>query len=424
MFRTVRASILLLCRCFGSVSPSHSYHWFSIGFSLVFRMVLASILLALLWWRSALFWLVFRTVWASILLLFRCFGSVSPGHSFHWFSIGFSLVFRMVLASIGLNPSSSIMRSVGDVRQFSGSCFVRFGHQSCCCSAVSEAFLQVIPSIGFLSAFRSGFAWFWASIGLNPSSSLMRSVGDVSYGLGINPAAVPLFRKRFSRSFLPLVFYRLFARVSHGFGLNWPQSFYSSIMRSVGDVRHFSGSCFVRFGHQSCCCSAVSEAFLQVIPSIGFLSAFRSCFAWFWASIGLNPSSSIMRSVGDVRHFSGSCFVRFGHQSCCCSAVSEAFLQVIPSIGFLSAFRSCFAWFWPQLASILLALLCVPSVTFGTFLVRVSYGLGINPAAVPLFRKRFSRSFHPLVFYRLFARVSHGFGPQLASILLALLCVP
>ena len=238
------------------------------------------------------------------------------------------------------------MRSVGDVRHFSGSCFVRFGHQSCCCSAVSEAFLQVIPSIGFLSAFRSCFAWFWASIGLNPSSS---------------------------------------------------------IMRSVGDVRHFSGWCFVRFGHQSCCCSAVSEAFLQVIPAIGFLSAFRSCFAWFWASIGLNPSSSIMRSVGDVPHFglllfsksflplvfqrlfarvshglgltpsgflmrslgdvrqfSGSCFVRFGPQSCCCAAVSEAFLQVIPTIGFLSAFRSCFAWFWPQLASILLALLCVP----------------------------------------------------------------
>ena len=172
------------------------------------------------------------------------------------------------------------MRSVGYVRHFSGSCFVRFGHQSCCCSAVSEAFLQVIPSIGFLSAFRSCFAWFWASLGLNPSSS---------------------------------------------------------IMRSVGDVRHFSGSCFVRFGHQSCCCSAVSEAFLQVIPSIGFLSAFRSCFAWFWASIGLNPSSSIMRSVGDVRQFSGSCFVRFGPQSCCCSTVSKPFLQVIPS-----------AWFGPQ----------------------------------------------------------------------------
>ena len=75
-----------------------------------------------------------------------------------------------------------------------------------------------------------------------------------------------------------------------------------------------------------------------------FPSAFCLCFAWF----GPQFSSFFMRSLGDVRHFSGSCFVRFGHQSCCCSAVSKAFLQVIPSIGFPSAFRSCFAWFGPQ----------------------------------------------------------------------------
>ena len=122
------------------------------------------------------------------------------------------------------------------------------------------------------------------------SSFLARSVGDVSavfraavshglgtYSLGINPAAVPLFRKRFSKSFLALILPRLFARVSHGLGLN-PSSFFT---RSLGNVRQFSGSCFVQFGHQSCCCSAVSEAFLQVIPCIDSPSAFRSCFAWF-----------------------------------------------------------------------------------------------------------------------------------------------
>ena len=64
----------------------------------------------------------------------------------------------------------------------------------------------------------------------------------VSYGLGINPAAVPLFRRRFSKSFLPLIFHRPFACVSHGLGLN-PSSFF---MRSLGDVRQFSGSCFVQ----------------------------------------------------------------------------------------------------------------------------------------------------------------------------------
>ena len=60
-------------------------------------------------------------------------------------------------------------------------------------------------------------------------------------------------------------------------------------------------------------------------------------------------------------------------------------------------------------------------MTFGTFLARVSYGLGINPAAVPLFRKRFSKSFLPLVFHQLFARVSHGLGFNPS---IAFLCVP
>ena len=125
------------------------------------------------------------------------------------------------------------------------------------------------------------FRTVWASILLAflcvPQVTFGSFLARVSYSLGINPAAVPLFRKRFSKSFLPLILHRLFACVSHGLGLN-PSSFF---MRSLGDVRQFSGSCFVRFGHQSCCCSAVSEAFLQVIPSIDFPSAFRLCFARF-----------------------------------------------------------------------------------------------------------------------------------------------
>ena len=158
----------------------------------------------------------------------------------------------------------------------------------------------------------------WASILLAflrvPSVTFGSFLARV-YSLGINPAAVPLFRRRFSKSFLSLIFHWLFGRVSHGLGLN-PSSFFTP---SVGNVRQFSGSCFVQFGHQSCSCSAVSEAFLQVT-----------------------------RSLGNVRQFSGSCFVQFGHQSCSCSAVSEAFLQVIPCIDSPSAFRSCFAWFGPQ----------------------------------------------------------------------------
>ena len=172
------------------------------------------------------------------------------------------------------------------------------------------------------------FHWLFGRVshglGLNPSSFFTPSVGNVRQFSGscfvqfLGASILQLFRcfrKRFSKSFLALILPRLFARVSHGLGLN-PSSFF---MRSLGNVRQFSGSCFVQFGHQSCSCSAVSEAFLQVT-----------------------------RSLGNVRQFSGSCFVQFGHQSCSCSAVSEAFLQVIPCIDSPSAFRSCFAWFGPQ----------------------------------------------------------------------------
>ena len=65
---------------------------------------------------------------------------------------------------------------------------------------------------------------------------------------------------------------RLFDRISHGLGID-PSSF---LMRSLGDVRHFSGLCFVWFG-QSCCCSSVS----QLRTKDCFPSAFRSYFAWF-----------------------------------------------------------------------------------------------------------------------------------------------
>ena len=79
---------------------------------------------------------------------------------------------------------------------FSTCCFAWLGYESGCCSSVSEALRQGLSKLEILVF-------------------LARSVGDVSavfraavshglgtYSLGINPAAVPLFRKRFSKSFL------------------------------------------------------------------------------------------------------------------------------------------------------------------------------------------------------------------------------
>ena len=139
----------------------------------------------------------------------------------------------------------------------------------------------------------------------------------VSYGLGINPAAVRVFRNCGQK----IVFHRLFDRISHGLGID-PASF---LMRSLGDVRQFSGLCFVWFGHQSC----------------GQKIVFHRLFDRISHGLGIDPSSFLMRSLGDVRQFSGLCFVWFGHQSCCCSSVS----QLRTKDCFPSAFRSYFAWF-------------------------------------------------------------------------------
>ena len=53
-------------------------------------------------------------------------------------------------------------------------------------------------------------------------------------------------------------------------------------------------------------------------------------------------------------------------------------------------------------------------MTFGTFLACVSYGLGINPAAVRVFRNCGQK----IVFHRLFDHVSHGLGIDPASFLM------
>ena len=109
----------------------------------------------------------------------------------------------------------------------------------------------------------------------------------VSYGLGFNPAAVRVFRNCGEK------IHRLFDRISHGLGID-PSSF---LRRSLGDVRHFSGLCFVWCGHQSCCCSAVSEAFLPFPPTV-----FHRLFDRISHGLGIDPSSFLMRSLGDVRH--------------------------------------------------------------------------------------------------------------------------
>ena len=172
-----------------------------------------------------------------------------------------------------------------------------------CCSSVS----QLRTKDCFPSAFRSYFAWFG-------------HLACVSYGLGINPAAVRVFRNCGQK----IVFHRLFDHISHGLGID-PASF---LMRSLGDVRHFSACVSYGLGF--------NPAAVRVLRNCGQKIVFHRLFDRISHGLGIDPSSFLRRSLGDVRHFSGLCFVWFGHQSCCCSDVSEAFLPVIPSNGFPS----------------------------------------------------------------------------------------
>ena len=147
-----------------------------------------------------------------------------------------------------------------------------FGSFLACVSyglGINPAAVRVFRNCGQKIVFHRLFDHISHGLGIDPASFLMRSLGDacVSYGLGFNPAAVRVFRNCGEK------IHRLFDRISHGLGID-PAGF---LMRSLGDVRQFSGLCFVWFGHQSCCCSSVS----QLRTKDCFPSAFRSYFAWF-----------------------------------------------------------------------------------------------------------------------------------------------
>ena len=177
-------------------------------------------------------------VWTRILLLFGCFGSGPPKalDASFW-----CLTFpggppKVLEAHLTLNAFRRQFRRqrFGIVR---GRCIEWFGHESGCCSAVSEAVRRRLWTLVFNvwhfiaarqrfwkliqhlmrfvahSLFRMVFAvWhfiaarqrFWKLIQL-----LMRFVGNVSalfvvavsHGLDTNPAAVRLFRKRLAKGF-------------------------------------------------------------------------------------------------------------------------------------------------------------------------------------------------------------------------------
>ena len=162
-----------------------------------------------------------------------------------------------------------------------------------------------------------------------------------SHGLDTNPAAVRLFRKRsakgfgrkgFGSSFSDIVRLMRFVgnisalfvvAVSHGF---WCLTFHSGPLKVLeahsapnafrrqrfGIVR---GRWFAWFGHESCCCSAVSQAVRQRLWTQRF---------WKLIQRHCSPNAFRRQHFGIVR---GRCFAWFRHESCCCSAVAQAVRQ-------------------------------------------------------------------------------------------------
>ena len=136
-------------------------------------------------------------VWARILLLFGCFASDPPkALDASFWCLTFHSGPPKVLEAHSA-PNAFRRQRFGIVR---GRCFAWFGHESCCCSAVSEAVGQRLWTLVFdVWHFIAVRQRFWKLI-----QHLMRFVSStsalfvvaVSPGLGTNPAAVRRFRKR------------------------------------------------------------------------------------------------------------------------------------------------------------------------------------------------------------------------------------
>ena len=87
----------------------------------------------------------------------------------------------------------------------------------------------------------------------------------------------------------------------------------------------FSGCCFAWFGHESCCCSAVSQAVRQRLWTLETCRVERSGRVVLFLLLETFAFSAFRRQRFGI--FSGCCFAWFGHESCCCSAVSQAVRQ-------------------------------------------------------------------------------------------------
>ena len=184
---------------------------------------------------------------------------------------------------------------------------------------------------------------------------LVGSVGDVStvllacvlHALGTNPAAVRGFRNRFPKPNFEMMSARFQTSVPGyskivscdvgrpgGYLISFLFFLFSGFRRRR--FESFIGLCFACLGHESCCCSRLSQPFPK--PNFEMMSArFQTSVPGYSRIVSCDVGrpggylfsflfflfSGFRRRRFDS--FIGLCFACLGYESCCCSRLSQPF---------------------------------------------------------------------------------------------------
>ena len=190
---------------------------------------------------------------------------------------------------------------------------------------------------------------------LSFSFFLVGSVGDVStvllacvlHALGTNPAAVRGFRNRFPKPNFEMMSARFQTSVPGyskivscdvgrpgGYLISFLFFLFSGFRRRR--FESFIGLCFACLGHESCCCSRLSQPFPK--PNFEMMSArFQTSVPGYSRIVSCDVGrpggyfisflfflfSGFRRRRFDS--FIGLCFACLGYESCCCSRLSQPF---------------------------------------------------------------------------------------------------
>ena len=186
---------------------------------------------------------------------------------------------------------------------------------------------------------------------LSFSFFLVGSVGDVStvllacvlHALGTNPAAVRGFRNRFPKPNFEMMSARFqtsvpgYSRIVScdvgrpgGYLISFLFFHFSGFRRRR--FESFIGLCFACLGHESCCCSRLSQPFSKAKfrDDAGAIPDERTWLVELFLAMSEGLFSFLFFLFSGFRRrrfesFIGLCFACLGYESCCCSRLSQPF---------------------------------------------------------------------------------------------------